>query len=244
MLIKAVGVICSFLLCFSYAVHAEVINVVTEDAYPLQYVEKGEVAGPVTAIVKAVLDDAGYEYKVALKPWARAYQEALDNENTLIYSMARTKEREDKFKWVGSIMEINYYLVGLKTLNLPESTSLSSLKHLPVGAIRNSATHHYLVEQGFDNIYLVSHPKQSINMLKLGRIKLFPTNYESFQLSCLSFKVDCTDITPVIKLEKPSSSLYFALSVKTDDVVVEKVRASYQKVMKKSATNLLSIQHH
>ncbi len=232
-----------FLLCFSYGLGATEINVVTEDAYPLQYADKGEVKGPATDLIKLILEDAGLSYALNIKPWARAYKEALNTENTLIYSMARTEARESKFKWVGSIMEINYFLVGLKNLKLPEPITLASLKHLPIGAVRNSATHHYLIDQGFDNIYLVSHPKQSINMLKLGRIKLFPANYDSFQLSCLSLQVDCHDITPILKLEKPSTSLYFAFSQKTDDKVVEKVKASYKKVMKGKEPSILSQTH-
>lgn len=207
------------------------ISVVTEDTYPLQYVQNGEVVGRVTELIRAVLDDAGFEYHIKVKPWARAYNEALATENTLIYSMARTKEREAKFKWIGSVMQIRYFLVGLDTLELPQPITLDSLKNLPVGAVRDSATHQYLVKHGFTNIYEVSHPRQSIRMLKQGRIQLFPVHYDTFQLSCINMRENCQNIVPHMELNGLATSLYFAMSNDTDDKVVEKVRTSYQNIM-------------
>ncbi|MDG1750755.1 MAG: hypothetical protein P8I03_03715 [Thalassotalea sp.] len=71
-------------------------------------------------------------------------------------------------------------------------------------------------------------------MLKLGQIDLFPTNYSSFQFSCLHMKVDCQQIKPFYHLEKLTASLYFALSNQTDSVIVDKIKAAYQVVMERS----------
>lgn len=209
-----------------------IINVVTEDGYPLQYLENNKVVGPVTELIQAILDDANIEYQIKIEPWARAYKKALEQENTMIYSMARTAVREQQFKWIGQVMQIRYFMVGLESLELEAPVTLASLKHLPVGAVRNSATHQYLINNGFTDIYVVSHPKQSIRMLKQGRIQLFPVHYDSFQLSCINMREDCQNIVPKLEMDGPSSSLYFAMSDETSDEVVERIRASYYKVMK------------
>lgn len=217
---------------FSVAIAKPItIQVVTEDTFPIQYLNNGEVAGPATDLLKEVLNKAGVQYTIKMQPWARAYKMAQDQPNVLIYSIARTPAREPLFKWVGGIIQMNYYLVGLGSAKKNSFESLTDIKHEPIGALRNSATHLYLLEQGFDNIYPVSHARQSINMLKKGRIKYFPTNYESFQLSCLGMKISCREIKPVFELKELRTSLYFAFSKKTDDELVEQVKKAYNEIM-------------
>lgn len=211
-----------------------IIKVVTEDSYPIQYIEQGVILGPATDLVKAVLEEAKLEYSIEMLPWARAYQIALTQPNTLIYSLARTDQREKQFQWIGSVLRLNFYLVGMESLTLPSPVTLESLKKLKIGVIRDSATEQYLISQGFKNLYSVSKPSQSINMLKLGRIDLFPTNYSSFQLSCLHLKVDCQQIKPFYHLEELSTSLYFALSNQTDNEVVNKITSAYQRITQRS----------
>lgn len=210
------------------------IRVVTEDTFPIQYLENGKILGPSTELVKAVLDEANIPYTIEVLPWARAYNVALTQPNTMIYSLARTAQRETLFQWIGSVMRLNYYLVGMESLKLHQPITLDSLKKLRIGVIRDSATEQHLIALGFENLYLVSKPSQSINMLKLGRIDLFPTNYSSFQFSCLYMKVDCQQIKPLYHLDKLTASLFFALSNQTDSEVVEKIKAAYQVVMKRS----------
>ena len=60
-----------------------------------------------------------------------------------------------------------------------------------IGTIRNSANHHYLSVQGFKRLHLLTTPEQTVKMLRLGRIDLFPTDYATFQLTCLHLMLDC-----------------------------------------------------
>lgn len=210
------------------------IRVVTEDTFPIQYLENGKILGPSTELVRSVLNEANIPYSIEVLPWSRAYNTALTQPNTMIYSLARTEQREDLFQWIGSVMRLNYYLVGMESLKLFQPITLESLKKLKIGVIRDSATEQHLIALGFKNLYLVSKQSQSISMLKLGRIDLFPTNYSSFQSSCLHMKVDCQQIKPFYHLEKLTASLYFALSNQTDSAMVDKIKAAYQVVMERS----------
>ena len=82
---------------------SEEIHVCTENWPPYYYEINGEIKGISTAIVKAVLKEAGLNYTINVYPWARAYDMALNDKNVLIYTIARTPEREKLFKWVGEI---------------------------------------------------------------------------------------------------------------------------------------------
>lgn len=223
-----------FITCVSLSTIADDnhISVVTEQAYPLQYSENNKVVGEATELVHAVLKASNVDYDISLLPWARAYQRALSEPNTLIYSIARTEQREQKFKWIGTVTTLDYFLVALDTLELEQPITLDSLKKLKIGVRRNSATHQYLEKQGFNNLYLVSNPGQNINMLNSKRIDLFPANYTHFKQSCLRLAVDCENLRPVFKLEGVSTSLYFAFSNATDDALVDRVRQAYLQVMR------------
>lgn len=129
----------------------EIINikVITEDTFPLQYLENGKVSGPATALVEQVLSAAGISYHIEVAPWARAYHLALTEPNVLIYSIAKTTTRTEKFKWVGQIMALDYYLYGAIDSDVDFQTPLEALKQYQIGTVRDSAVYQYLQEKGF-----------------------------------------------------------------------------------------------
>ena len=64
----------SILLCSE-----NTILIVTEEGYPLNYLDpvSNQVAGYCTELVRAVMDDTGMDYQIIIKPWPRAYAEAI-----------------------------------------------------------------------------------------------------------------------------------------------------------------------
>jgi len=73
------------------------IRVVTEKLPPYNIAENEVVTGLSTEIVQAVMAGLGLNPKIETLPWARAYDLAQHSDNVLIYSMARTQEREHLF---------------------------------------------------------------------------------------------------------------------------------------------------
>src|SRR5512136_411438 len=89
----------------------ETITIVTEEFPPYNYQDNGKLIGVSTEVVEAVLKqlpEITVEFKVY--PWARAYKNALENPNTLIYSLGFNEKRRDLFKWVGVIAPAEFYL--------------------------------------------------------------------------------------------------------------------------------------
>lgn len=206
----------------------QTVRVVTESAFPLQYQEDGTIVGPATELLEALLKEAKVSYQIEMQPWARAYQSALTNKNTLIYSIARTPEREQNFHWLGEVMSLDYYLFGLAGDS--EEITEQALIDARIGVIRDSATSEYLTSQGYKNLQVVSHPKQSIKMLLSERIDYFPANIASFNVSCRNFELDCDKIKAIYKLKIPATKLYFAFSKSTDKALVDKVKLAYKKM--------------
>lgn len=81
----------------------EDIQIVTEHLSQLQIVKEGKLSGHSTTIVRAVLEQLVRQEEIQVQPCARDYKKALDEKNTLIFTIRRTTEREHVFKWVGQL---------------------------------------------------------------------------------------------------------------------------------------------
>ncbi|MGB2742650.1 MAG: hypothetical protein WBC60_19070 [Cognaticolwellia sp.] len=235
-----------FLMIFSLLLHSstygektdfkpEVINikVVTEDTFPLQYLDHGEILGPATALVEEVLIAAGVTYNIEILPWSRAYHVALTEPNVLIYSLAKTADRANQFKWVGRIMALDYYLYGAAGGQINSQTSLEELKKYQIGTVRDSAVFQYLQRNGFKKLTTVVQGKQNFLLFEQKRVDLFPANKSSFQAVCMQEAFHCDGLKPIYKLDISAIELYMAFSLLTENTVVEKIRAAYKQVIQK-----------
>lgn len=207
------------------------ILVVTEDSFPIQYIEKKEITGPATALVKRILNTANITFRIRVLPWARAYKMATHHANVLIYSIAFTDNRAEHFKWVGEIKTLEYYLFGNKNLNISQQSTLTDLKQLRIGTVRDSATEQYLKLQGFNNLTSVVKGNQNFLLFEQNRIDLFPANKLSFDAICLKYQFDCSNSKPLFKLDLPPIKLQIAFSKQTDDKIVNIVKEAYTTTM-------------
>lgn len=104
----------TFISTNSTSVFSLEISLVTEEYPPYYYLENNKVIGISAEITGAVSKEARIPYTITLYPWARAYAMALHNRNVLIFSLARSPDREDLFKWVGVIASGQFCLFSLK----------------------------------------------------------------------------------------------------------------------------------
>ncbi|MFD2165742.1 substrate-binding periplasmic protein [Thalassotalea euphylliae] len=206
------------------------VHVVTEDAYPLQYMEGGELKGPATDVIVKVLERAQLDYRIDVLPWARAYTLATTKPNTLIFSIARTQPREDAFHWIGALMKLQYFFYGHEDQFPENAYQAEQFKHMRIGGILESATYQYLRANGFERLYHVANPSQNYDKLLSGRIDLFTANVASFKASCVKFNKDCSQIKPIAPVGIPATQLYFALSKNTSQDIVDKIRKAYQQL--------------
>ena len=83
----------------------------TETYPPFNHLsEAGEVVGLSTEKVRQVMDASGLKYSIKLVPWARAVLYAQTKDNALIYSIARTPDREAEFDWLAPLARSHFYL--------------------------------------------------------------------------------------------------------------------------------------
>jgi len=160
---------------FTQAKAGEPLNFYTEEWIPFNYTnEAGNVDGYTTAIVKKIAQNLGTKVVIKLQPWSRALKSAQSAENKVIYSIYRTQERENLFKWVGPIHKVETVLWGLKE-NTFSIRNLEDAKKYKIAAQADSAYVTALENKGFDKSkILTNHATQEIEMVIRGVADLVP----------------------------------------------------------------------
>ncbi|WP_159816826.1 substrate-binding periplasmic protein [Colwellia sp. 20A7] len=219
-----------YFFVFSLSAKDVILEVFTEDAYPLQYENEGKVVGLATTIVEKVLKEANIKYEIVMQPWARAYNTALLKPNVLIYSLARTKEREALFSWLGPIQKVNYALYGFDNIKLTATDSFETINNFRLAVGRNSAIHQYLVNKKFTNLHPINSSEQSIKMLLADRVDLIPGSDLYFYKTCQNQNLDCSEIKPIFPLKDLEVTLYLAASKNTDIEIIKRIQVAFQKI--------------
>ncbi len=229
----AIGIIISLHIT-AFASQTKILAL-ADDFYPVQFKDKGVIVGPATKLVKQVLNEANIPYSIAMQPWARTYNTALYKPNILIYSIVRTKEREELFYWIGPVIKVEYFLYGLTSANIPAINSLEQLNLYRIAAVRQTASALFFAEKKIKNVRLIGDADQAIKMLFNHRVDLIPGIKGIFEKSCQRQHSNCEQIKPLYRLDEPSTKFYLAMSKKTNIAIVNKVRKAYQKTIDMAA---------
>ena len=217
---------------------AQSIRVVTENtAY--SYLKGDKVVGSATAVVELALKEAGLtDYQLNLYPWARSYDMALKDPNVLIYLIARTPERELRFKWAGEIMKVRYHLYKLKTRAI-KVAHLEDAKAFSVGVIRDDVRYNYLKKAGFTRLVVAAQQEENFRRLLSGQVDLLPLPDGDVAFLCKETLVSCDNLEKVFTLDDLSIGLYMAYSNATADDIVLKTRSAFEKLRTGGLVQLL-----
>ena len=212
-----------------------VITVVTEELPPYNMTIDGKVTGMSTEVVEAVLAEAGVQATIRSMPWARAYDMALNAENVLIYSIARTPQREDLFKWVGPFAEMKMHLYSMPGTHYDIRT-LDDARQYQIATVKDDVGEQYLVAQGFvigKNLQSSNKYEHNYAKLKEGRVQLWISNELNAHWLVRQGSGDPAQrAVPqlAIDLGGLKNSLGMAFSHQTDDALVRRVSEALERV--------------
>lgn len=203
-------------------------RVVTEVMPPYSYVENGEVKGIATDKIKKALKWLGKEdVKINVWPWARAYNATLNFENVLIYSMIRTKTRENAFKWVVKLADSKVAVFKLKSRTDIKIKEFDDLRKYRLGAFIDSAGHQYFSKRKFKKLTAVGVYDLMIQMLVNDRLDIVPSLESSFMARAIAAGV-ADQLEIAYYVEDLSKPLWAAFGNKTSDKVVEQFKKAFQ----------------
>lgn len=202
---------------------AESFHVYTEQLPPFNYMENNKVVGSSTALLEEMFKKSGHTIahgEVILTSWARGYHEALNMPNTVIYSTARTAERENLFKWVGPVNKLTIGLIAKKSSKISIKDA-ACLNNYTIAVMHETAAESILLGAGVkaENMERFSNPASQIKKLHSGRVDMMAFSIEAMNMLLRENGMNPQDYETVYLLKE--SDLYFAFHKDTDDSIIK-----------------------
>lgn len=206
----------------------------TEEYYPYNFSEDDQIRGISATLLRLTWKELGEpEHGIKSYPWARAYQMAQTIPGTVLFSMARTPEREQLFKWAGPIAHVRFVLTARKARGLKVSTG-ADLKGLTIGTLRDDVGDQLLDPwRGICTIEPVATIEQNLKKLEMGRLDLFSYEENSTRLFLLHQGKNPADYETVFVLQ--DVPIYFAFHRETDNALVQRFQEALDKVKQANA---------
>lgn len=217
---------------------------VTEDYPPFNFERDGRRQGIAVDVLEEMLVQAGAKKNradIRVWPWARGYETALKEKNTVLFSTTRTESREHLFKWVGPIMPSRIVLVAKKKHAI-RIKSADDLRQSPykIGVVREDIGGQLLANLGVSKERTVqANSGVSVaKMLEADRIDMWAYGAPviAWNLKELGYPDDAYE--EVFTLTE-SQHYYYAVNKDTDDRLVEKLQSALEQVKAKGRFNAI-----
>ena len=207
-------------------------TIMTEDWVPYQFYEGPKLRGIAVDLMVEMLERVGSSQSrkdIQLLPWARAYRDLKSKENTILFSMTRTPERENLFRWVGPIFKNTNYLIASKKRPI-KITSTEDLDKYKIGTLVDDASEIFLLRLGlnFDHLIRNINSRSNIRMLDRGRIDLIVSGWRAFESDIALIGLDQDDFEIVYTLD--TSDVSFAFHNDTPLWIIQKFQQALDSI--------------
>ena len=223
------------------ALLAQPLTIYTEVSPPDQFLDAaGKPAGFAVEVVQEIQKRIGNSDPIEFVPWVRGYREIQAKPNVVLFTMARSADRDPLFEWVGPLRESNY-LFFVKADSKLVIKSLEDAKKLQaVGVYKEDMRDLYLTKAGFTNLDRSLDESVMMKKLMAGRIDAMAFSREAIKeiTSATGFQPsDLRETFSFLKLQ-----IYIAFSKATNAQIVKswskalnamKQDGSFEKIFRK-----------
>ena len=197
---------------------------------PYSYMAEGRPTGLCSDIVASLLSRLQLDTPITIAPWSRGYRTALEEPNVLLFTVARTPEREELFHWVGPLVSGETHLYALKERNDLVLDSLAAAEGRKIGVVRDDIRAHFLRRNGITSLDEATGSEINARKLLMGWIDLWA---EEENAAPFVFKKLGHD--PAQKLKKVYTldlrlDGYLAFSRGSDSELVDRFRAALEEL--------------
>jgi len=211
------------------------VLVVTEVMPPFQIIneEDGRLEGLGVDIVEYLLEEAAIESPTHVLPWARAFKLASTTPNTIIFTLASTKERQKDFIWIGDIDRQRIFYWGLRA-NFPlQKRSHFSAKDYYIGVSRHSNIENYFVQQSFKRLYPLVNEDHGLQMLFNKRIDLFVESEISLRYRSQKLDLNFNELVRLDEVSALNQNLGIAVNRDSSKALVNSLQKAYKQLENK-----------
>ncbi|MCU0071310.1 transporter substrate-binding domain-containing protein [Pseudomonas koreensis] len=145
------------------------LQLLTDNHPPLHFMQGNQLAGFGVDVVQALATQTGDRIHLQQVPLLRALHMASDTPDTGVFTVLRTDDRDNRYQWVGPLIEVETALYARDNLQ-PPVHSLREADHLGrITVPRKWLVYSYLQGQDLNNLYGVETPEQMMRLFSLGR---------------------------------------------------------------------------
>ncbi|WP_108649628.1 substrate-binding periplasmic protein [Dongshaea marina] len=168
--------------------------------------------------------------QIKVTSWARAYRQALQTKDTLVFSTLRTPERESLFKWAGPIGRSSPMVLLARKERRLRINSAEELRSYKIGVIRDDQSEQLLRDEGVTQLHILEahDPRMLVRQLQRGRIDLWAYELVSIDWILKGMEEDRSRFEVVY--EWPAGILFYALNKQTSDSVVTQLQTAIDEV--------------
>ena len=214
--------------------NGENLKIMTEIFSPYQFKDSidGHLIGISTEIVQAIQKRIGDTNKIKVYPWVRGNKILDKKKNSALFSMMRTKSRENKYKWVGPLDRLEIVFFKRKGSNITLKSIDDARKVKKIGVTKKVANYEILHSKGFKNLDVIGgSDDKNIKKLLKGRIDLWP--YVKVAGLYNAKKIGQAGmIVPIPNVTLAAGDLYIAFNKNTDDKIIKKWQKAFDELLK------------
>lgn len=217
---------------------AATLKLLTEEYPPFNMtMPGGQVGGLSSGIVREMMKRASQPYQIELLPWLRAFNRAVLEDNTCVFSTTRTEQREGQFRWVGPIVENPWVLYARKS-DTRQLSSLESARPYRIGGYSGDAVAQYLIARNFD-VDMANSDVQNVRKLQAGRIDYWATGKYSGERYLANEKAD--NIVQVLTFN--TTFMYLACNRHLPDATFQKLDGALRSMQKDGSAAKITAQY-
>ena len=196
-------------------------RIITEVYPPYNFVDKNNnVTGQSTEIVQAILEKTGMQANIEVMPLSQGLTLAEKGPGVVIYSLNRTPQRENLFKWVGPIGYYEQAFYAKKGSTVVVSQLEDAKKVTKIGVYKGDAGAQFLASQGFTNLDESLTDSEALKKLMDGIVQLWLGNKDGLAITAAQAGVNPDDLVmmPTVVIR---ADLYIAFSKDVPDSTVK-----------------------
>ncbi|KAE9644890.1 transporter substrate-binding domain-containing protein [Pseudomonas sp. PB103] len=207
------------------------LQLLSDNHPPLHFLQGDQLVGYGVDVVRALAEQTGDQIHLQQVPLLRALHLASEHPDTGVFTVLRTDERDNRYQWVGPLIEVETALYAQDNQHPPVHDLREADAIGRITVPRKWLAYSFLQQQNLNNLYGVETPEQMMRLFSLGRTDFVVSDTLSIASLARGQGMEPGRLQYQIPLMKQDT--YIAFSLQTDPHRV----ARWQRALNKLRAN-------